>query len=312
MFSQFEIKEAATVKRSTKKRKLNAENNKYLVPPLPLALKLGELDPDPHTLILGTCPSEKSLARGLTGNDKKLRGGSGQQMFGNPRNCFFNIAGSAFNFSRVHVTYQQQLEMLTGNGYALWEVFYQCIRKGSLDNSVDLNGKIILNNKRGENKKFPNDVTVLNDIPWILRTFPSIRRIVLPGSTAEIFAKTNVFGNILLKSDLFYIDETRFWFHKAKKLFLKKSFKVKAGTGDIELICLPSTSPASAALRPYDKEKIWFKECFSINEPPTNYLCVACNQKGSHFLSDCSSLGAWKEKIKTRKHSEVNYNNWYI
>lgn len=109
----------------------------------------------PHTLVLGSFPSEKSQethdshlaslrlsasARlGLPNSsplppwedDKArfeaaryafLRGGSGPMNYGNWKNPFWNIAGVALGFVRELTTYEEKKEAFVGNGYALWDV----------------------------------------------------------------------------------------------------------------------------------------------------------------------------------------------
>ena len=66
----------------------------------------------PHTLILGTSPSPKSLGlAAMSEKEIKKRGGEGPQIYGNALNSFWNIAGSALNFRRDQTAYSQQQQI---------------------------------------------------------------------------------------------------------------------------------------------------------------------------------------------------------
>lgn len=97
----------------------------------------------PHTLILGTQPSDNSLAHG--------------QYFMTNENAFWHIVGDALGFRRgffvkgrteapnsirphlLHeqvLDYHSALQRLTSSGYALWDFIASSERSGSLDSEI--------------------------------------------------------------------------------------------------------------------------------------------------------------------------------
>lgn len=100
--------------------------------------------PGAHTLILGTFPSEESQATEDIRFEKKrkskkskksdetillhvskecyLRGSTSCMNYGNWKNPFWNIAGTALNFTRELTTYDEKKSILINKGYALWDV----------------------------------------------------------------------------------------------------------------------------------------------------------------------------------------------
>lgn len=112
----------------------------------PRLFKKGSFDPivrgAPHTLLLGTQPSDNSL----------LHSG----YFMTNANCFWHIVGDALGFRRgfhigrseavdyirphlLHdeaVDYDEAVRRLTEAGYALWDIVAESERKGSLDAAI--------------------------------------------------------------------------------------------------------------------------------------------------------------------------------
>jgi len=62
------------------------------------------------------------------------------------------------------INYQEKLQILLNNKFALWDVIESCSREGSLDTDIK------------------NDMP--NNIPELLRQFPKIKGIILNGSKA--------------------------------------------------------------------------------------------------------------------------------
>ena len=77
--------------------------------------------PDARVLVLGTMPSEASLAR--------------RQYYGNPRNRFWDIMGVLVG-AGPELAYAVRLRRLTARGIALWDVARQCRRRRSADRSI--------------------------------------------------------------------------------------------------------------------------------------------------------------------------------
>ena len=111
----------------------------------------------PHTLILGTSPSVKSLEK--------------VQYYGHPNNTFWHIAGSALGFKRGACDYNDQVAAFGNAGFALWDVLGACKRPGSLDSSI----------VKGSQR--------YNDIRGFCKKYPSVRRIVFAQTAANQWLK---------------------------------------------------------------------------------------------------------------------------
>lgn len=114
---------------------------------------------NPKVLILGSMPSEASLAQG--------------QYYAHPRNAFWYIMGSLFHFS-PEATYVDRGEQLKQNKIALWDVLQECEREGSLDSSII------------------GDSIKTNDLSGFLLSHPTIRLIAFNGATAEKEYRKNI------------------------------------------------------------------------------------------------------------------------
>lgn len=113
----------------------------------------------PRVLILGSAPSEASLAAG--------------EYYGHPRNAFWSIMGSLYG-AGPELPYEQRCQRLTSQGIAVWDVLAHCERSGSLDASI-------------------KSVTeVANPIAKLLETTPSLRLIALNGGKAASSYKRHV------------------------------------------------------------------------------------------------------------------------
>ena len=111
----------------------------------------------PRVLILGTMPSQKSLAQ--------------SQYYGHPQNRFWWIMSELFGFE-LSLDYAARVELVSSKGIAIWDVIASCHRPGSLDASID------------ESSLTPNP------IPSLLSQFPSISLIAFNGQAAgKLFAK---------------------------------------------------------------------------------------------------------------------------
>lgn len=113
--------------------------------------------PDAKVLILGTMPSEQSLAL--------------QQYYGHPRNAFWKIIFSVFE-TPFSTDYEHRKSLLLANRIALWDVLEACVREGSLDSAIKQE--------------------VANDFDSFLKAHPHIRHIYFNGQKSASFFKQQV------------------------------------------------------------------------------------------------------------------------
>jgi hypoxanthine-DNA glycosylase len=112
------------------------------------------IDRHVETLILGSFPSEASLAAG--------------QYYAHPRNQFWPILGSVLGEPLATLPYRQRLQRLLAHRVGLWDVLGACHREGSLDASI----------------RSPRP----NAFAPLLRRAPRLRRVLFNGQTAGRFA----------------------------------------------------------------------------------------------------------------------------
>lgn len=144
-------------------------------------------------LILGSMPGVASLAA--------------QQYYAHPRNQFWQLMGGICG-ARQQLPYPRRLEYLQDHDLALWDVLQFCERRGSLDSAID------------------HRTAITNDVPGLLRQYPSIRRVCCNGGTAYAALRR----------------------HYGKQLH---------STAGIEVLRLPSTSAAHASWPLARKRKSW-------------------------------------------------------
>lgn len=80
------------------------------------------VDKNTEFLILGTLPSDKSLAAG--------------RYYANPSNDFWRLVGAALNRSLDSLLYEGRLALLKANRVGLWDAYHSCIRLGSMDGNI--------------------------------------------------------------------------------------------------------------------------------------------------------------------------------
>ena len=112
---------------------------------------------DATVLILGTMPSEQSLAA--------------NQYYGHPRNAFWKILFCVFE-TPFSTDYEQRKNVLLENRIALWDVLEACVREGSLDSAIEQE--------------------VPNDFDSFLKAHPNIRHIYFNGQKAAKYFKQHV------------------------------------------------------------------------------------------------------------------------
>ena len=181
----------------------------------------------PHTLILGTQPSDVSL-----GADR---------YYDTHTNALWHIVGDALGWRRgwldgkgrapppsitrqlLHErtlgTYEEALASLTSHGYALWDVVQQSERAGSLDSDIK------------------NAVPA--DVRGLVERHPTITTICLAsGATTATFFKRS-FGEWLSEEGTFRLQGAT-----ARKVFGSKLKGCQRDDGAIALVVMESVSPA--------------------------------------------------------------------
>jgi double-stranded uracil-DNA glycosylase len=79
-------------------------------------------DANTRVLVLGSLPSEESLARG--------------QYYANPRNHFWRLIGAVIGAELVPLDYRERLAALLAAGIGLWDMVGSATRRGSLDGAI--------------------------------------------------------------------------------------------------------------------------------------------------------------------------------
>ena len=240
----------------------------------------------PHTLLLGTQPSDTSLRE--------------NRYFMTNANVFWHIVGDALGFRRgfhvdgrteacdfirPHLLHDEELDYddavkkFTGAGYALWDTVASSQRKGSLDSAIQ--------------------EAEYADVRGLLRTYPSIRRICFAtgGGSAKIFAKAHAA----------WLKEPGAFRRRDDALSAAAFPKVPTTGEGVELCILLSASPASnpretwsaakqrqkghsdqwaarpAALYPF-KRRQWFDVCFA--DEPLVRAAAPFGASASDFRAD--------------------------
>jgi len=221
--------------------------------------------PPVHTLILGTHPSIASL-------DKN-------QMYGHPMNAFWYIAGDALGFRRsaaispktgkpyvyFHdhlrhdndkiLEYPRQLEQMVRKGFAIWDIIAECEREGSLDTDIEME---VANPIRTFCEGELNDIGSEN---------LSIKRIVIANGTTgakffmKHFSEWFVDGKLYAAPDEISQRALKTAMNKAKKANVSLEEDMRNGRL-IEVVCLPSVSPAAAKFTYLEKRDAWDKGCY--------------------------------------------------
>ena len=218
----------------------------------------------PHTLVLGTQPSNKSIGAGW--------------YFGNDTNCFWHIAGEALGFRRgFHqnrrkdgdvvkciakfltpnlpaVDYAEATGRLTAAGFAVWDFLESSVRKGSLDSDIK------------------DEVTA--DIGGFVTSHPSIRRIVFATGKGSADKFRKHFGE--------WLGRGSFRMHDTALAVFKKTVTCPALQGGIELVIPPSVSPAMATMTFGEKRDAWLDIVFKRSMPASPLVYPhQQNQKGT-------------------------------
>lgn len=109
------------------------------------------VDSDSEILILGTMPGADSLRK--------------KEYYANPRNSFWKIISAIYNDGIEFNSYEEKLSCLQKNHLALWDVYSNCKRSGSLDADIEQ--------------------PIPNNLKEFLESHPSIKKVILNGREAE-------------------------------------------------------------------------------------------------------------------------------
>lgn len=109
------------------------------------------VDSESEILILGTMPGADSLRK--------------SEYYANPRNSFWKIISAIYNDGKGFNSYEEKLSCLQKNHLALWDVYSNCKRSGSLDADIEQ--------------------PIPNNLKEFLESHPSIKKVILNGREAE-------------------------------------------------------------------------------------------------------------------------------
>jgi hypoxanthine-DNA glycosylase len=108
------------------------------------------IDTRAQVLILGSFPSASSLAA--------------QQYYGHRQNHFWRILGAILEMPLFEMDYSARVAAVKNAGIAIWDVYAECAREGSLDSAI-------------------REVK-LNDFGSLKMLAPALRRVCFNGKTA--------------------------------------------------------------------------------------------------------------------------------
>jgi len=204
-----------------------------------------------HTLIVGTHPSITSFAK--------------EKYFAHPQNAFWWIAGDCLGFRRSSgispstgkyykvteyilegedkvIPYEEQMEVFTSKGFALWDILQSCERKGSLDNDIK------------------------DEVPNAIRDFcdeqQTVQRIIMANGMKQCSFFSKYFGQWWLDGEL--IPGKSELSQKVFKKWSKKTngFEKNNGKRQIEVYCMPGVSPAAASVSYEKKREAFQRFCY--------------------------------------------------
>eukprot|EP00051_Salpingoeca_urceolata_P005779 m.77100 g.77100 ORF g.77100 m.77100 type:complete len:311 (-) comp14536_c0_seq1:640-1572(-) len=230
---------------------------------------------EPHTLILGTCPSDAAILCG--------------QYFGNRANTFWDIVGKQCGFKRAATSYAEQVLALTSHGYAVWDVLASRKGQGSLDSKT----------VRGSD--VPNDIRTL-----LSQRLVTVRRVCINSKSSAAF---------FLKHNRSWLGELGVWdlvnqaardvFGAAvnkqrpnQNHFGEKTRAAAVATAPLQLAVMESTSPANAPSR-----RARLAEGITIDEH--NKTASIIEYKRRRWAADCFTPPAHHAKNDASRHTRV-------
>jgi hypoxanthine-DNA glycosylase len=142
------------------------------------------------------------------------------QYYAHGRNAFWPVMQALFGGSTD--TYDNKCQILHENHIAVWDVLTQCVRPGSLDSNIR------------------KDSVVCNDFAAFFKAQPDIRTVAFNGKAAEQLFRKHVLPDLADKPS-------------------SGVSHLNLNAREIELVTLPSSSPAMASLNLSEKIVAWRK-----------------------------------------------------
>lgn len=133
---------------------------------------------------------------------------SEQQYYAHPQNAFWKIMAALFD-APVD-TYPQRVDLIRGNGLALWDVLKFCERHGSLDMRID-NATIEVNDFAAFFKKYPAITHVFFNGAKSEQEFRKRVLPVLPGDVAARLELTRLPSTSPAHAGLRLADKLKAW-----------------------------------------------------------------------------------------------------
>ena len=170
------------------------------------------------------------------------------EYYAHPRNAFWPVMQAIFG--GVITNYSDKCDILKRNNIVVWDVLTQCIRPGSLDANIR------------------KDSIVCNDFAKLLTLRSGIDCIIFNGKTAEQLFKKHVVPKLEAELNIGFTHGSGE--HLKQRQPTKNDFE-RAVTL-IQLMSLPSTSPAMASMTLDDKISAWSKALLqnTRNKPIAN------------------------------------------
>ena len=251
--------------------------------------------PPIHTLILGTHPSITSLQKvELYAHTQNAFWYIVGDVLHFRRNAAISTATTSspanknkpyatyYNYLRYTniIPYNEQLELLVSKGFALWDIIATCERKGSLDvdirneepnrirefcegtyPSLSDDGCKVEEEEGGCNSNTKNNNS---NVKCENNKYVNIQRIIIANGTtgAKFFIK--YFTNWFLEGNLCVANNDMS--QKAFKSILNKMINQKSAgqhQHKIEIVVLPSVSPAAASITYIQKREAWETYCYT-------------------------------------------------
>lgn len=139
------------------------------------------------------------------------------------------------------IPYEEQMEVFTSKGFALWDILQSCERKGSLDSDIK--------------DEVPNEIRAFCD------KHKTVHRIIMANGAKQCSFFNKYFGQWWLDGEL--KPGTNEQSQKAfKKWTKKKNVPDTQVQRQIEVYCMPGVSPAAASVSYEKKREEYQRYCY--------------------------------------------------